>query len=155
MPPFTGSRTTLRIKHHCAAPPVRVFDAWLLPDLAGLWLFATAARPMTSVIVDARNGGAFRFIERRAGRLIEHRGRYAGITRPQCLAFVLHSPDCASHATRVTVQFAGHHGGCRLLLAHEEIPAEHAAHVEARWTGMFYGLDTVLALQDAENTIGN
>ena len=44
MPQLADSRTTVHISHHYAASPARVFDAWLTPQQAGLWLFATAAR---------------------------------------------------------------------------------------------------------------
>jgi uncharacterized protein YndB with AHSA1/START domain len=87
--------TAVTVTHQYAASPARVFDAWLSPQLAGSWLFATASRPMVRVDIDARAGGAFCFVERRAGAIIEHRGHYDEITRPQRLVFVLYSPDCA------------------------------------------------------------
>lgn len=138
-------RTTVRITHHYAASPARVFDAWLAPQLAGLWLFATASRPMIKVNIDARAGGAFRLVERRAGTVIEHRGRYDEILRPQRLVFRLHSKDCAPHATRVTAVFTPQGSTCMLELMHDGLPADQAAHIEARWEGMFYGLGSVLA----------
>jgi uncharacterized protein YndB with AHSA1/START domain len=159
--------TTVHISHRYAAPPARVFDAWLAPQLAGLWLFATASRPMVSADIDARPGGAFRLVERRIGATIEHRGHYVEIARPQRLVFLLQSPDCAPkevplggtpkevplggapHATRVSVEFTRHHTGCELTLMHDGLPADCTAHVEARWTGMLYGLGVVLRRADA------
>jgi uncharacterized protein YndB with AHSA1/START domain len=148
MPQLADSRTTVRISHHYAASPARVFDAWLTPQLAGLWLFATALRPMMNVVIDARAGGAFCFVERRAGAVIEHRGHYVEIARPQRLVFVLHSPDCAPHATRVMAEFTPCGAGCALELIHDRLSADHVARVEARWTGMLYGLGVVLAQYD-------
>jgi len=151
-------RTTVRISHRYAAPPARVFDAWLAPQLAGLWLFATASRPMMSADIDARPGGAFCLAERRIGTTIEHHGHYVEITRPQRLVFLLQSPDCAPkevplggapHATRVSAEFTRHHTGCELTLMHDGLPADCTAHVEARWTGMLYGLGVVLRRADA------
>jgi uncharacterized protein YndB with AHSA1/START domain len=54
----------IRITHRFAAPPQRVFEAWLDPALAGRWLFATATRPMTDVAIEARVGGSFRLARR-------------------------------------------------------------------------------------------
>ena len=157
MQQLANSRSTLRVTHCYAASPARVFDAWLTPQLAGLWLFATASRPMLHVAIDARAGGAFCLVERRAGSLIEHRGHYGEIARPQRLVFALHSPDCAPkevplggapHLTQVTAEFARCDTGCELCLMHDGLPADRAGHIEARWTGMLYGLGVVLARHD-------
>ncbi len=147
MQEIADTRSTLRITHHYAASPARVFDAWLAPQLAGLWLFATASRPMVNVTIDARAGGTFCLVERRAGAVIEHRGHYDEIVRPQRMVFMLHSKDCAPHATRVTAVFTPHHRACMLELMHDGLSTDEATRMEARWTGMFYGLGMVLARQ--------
>jgi len=148
----------IRVSHRYPAPPAHVFDAWLDPSVARLWLFATASRPMVNVAIDARSGGAFCFVERRAGAVIEHRGRYIEISRPQRLVLLLQSPDCAPkevplggapHVTQVTAEFARCGTGCELRLMHDGLTADHAAHMETRWTGMLYGLGVVLAQQDS------
>lgn len=153
MQQLAAARSTLHITHHYAASPVRVFDAWLAPQLAGLWLFATASRPMVNATIDARNGGSFSFVEYRAGTRIEHRGHYVEILRPQHLVFMLHSADCAAEGTRVSVSLRPLRKGCELQLHHDELPAARAAHVQARWEGMFYGLESVLAQSHAGETI--
>ena len=162
MQQLADPHTTVRISQRYAAAPVRVFDAWLTPQLARLWLFATASRPMVDVCIDARAGGAFRLVERRAGTVIEHHGHYVGIARPQRLAFLLQSPDCAPkevplggapkevllegapHVTRVCVEFTARNTGCELVLMHDGLPADCMARVADRWTGMLYGLGVVL-----------
>ena len=63
----------IRITRRFSAPPERVFDAFIEPEVAGRWLFATALRPMTDVEIDARVGGSFRFAERRDDEIIERR----------------------------------------------------------------------------------
>src|SRR2546422_8524707 len=45
------------------APSARVFGAWLDPEVAGQWLFATASRPMAHAEIDARVEGSFRFMD--------------------------------------------------------------------------------------------
>jgi uncharacterized protein YndB with AHSA1/START domain len=137
-------RTTVRVTHHYAASSVRVFDAWLTPQLAGLWLFATASRPMMNVSIDARTGGTFYFVERRTGPGIEYRGKYLEITRPRCLAFTLASGDGLPDDTRVSIEIAALRAGCKLRLTHDHLPAAHADRMSARWTGILYGLGRIL-----------
>lgn len=132
------------VAYRYAAPPARIFDAWLTPALAGLWLFATASRPMKSVIIDAHDGGTFCYVERRAGATIEHRGEYLEISRPHRLAFTLYSPDFSSVPSCVIATIAPAGPGCELKLVHDRLPADCLAQAEARWTGMFYGLDVIL-----------
>jgi uncharacterized protein YndB with AHSA1/START domain len=146
------------------APPERVFDAWVDPEVARQWLFATAARPMTSVTIHARASGTFRFVDRSDGEHIEHTGAYSEIVRPGRLAFTLRPADCAHVATRVAVEIvprnsrgarrartlpgvrtSGSSQGCELFLTHEEVPSQFADRIEARWAGMMYGLGLLLA----------
>src|SRR5258708_6816799 len=46
----------IRVARRYAASSARVFDAWLDPEFAGRWLFATASRPLAHVAIDARFG---------------------------------------------------------------------------------------------------
>ena len=66
----------IRVRRSFAAPPERVFDAWLDPATAGRWLFATAAGKMIRVEIDGRVGGRFAIVERRDGQDVEHVGQY-------------------------------------------------------------------------------
>ena len=147
------------------APPERVFDAWVDPEVARHWLFATAARPMTSVTIDARASGTFRFVDRSDGEHIEHTGAYSEIVRPGRLAFTLRPADCPHVVTRVAVEIvpgnsrgaprarrtlpgvrtSGLSQGCELFLTHEDVPSQFADRIEARWAGMLYGLGLLLA----------
>lgn len=149
MQPLADSHTLVQITHPYAASPARVFDAWLDPALAERWLFATASRPMQHAAIDARSGGSFCLREQRGGRCIEHRGQYLQIIRPRQLVLLLNSPDCAAADTRVSVSLTPLRSGCELFLLHEGLPAAHAEHVQARWEGMCYGLESVLAQRHA------
>jgi len=136
----------VRVSETFQASPERVFDAWLDPELAGRWLFATASRPATSVTIDARAGGAFRFVDRNDGGHLEHTGVYLEVIRPWRLAFTLSANDGPA-MTRVLAEIVpsrARKGGCELILAHEDVPGQFAERVEARWTGMLYGLGLML-----------
>lgn len=147
-PRFPARRyAAVRLSEKFRASPERVFDAWLDPEIAGRWLFATASRPMTSVTIDAREGGAFRFVDRNDGAHIEHTGVYLEIVRPWRLAFTLSANDGRQAMTRVRAEIVpslARKGGCELALAHERVPGQFAERIEARWTGMLYGLGVTL-----------
>ena len=148
-PPRLPARryAAVRVSGKFRAAPERVFDAWLDPEIAGRWLFATASRPMTSVAIDARAGGVFRFVDRNDGGHIEHTGVYLEIIRPWRLAFSLSTNDGRQVMTRVVAEIVpsrARKGGCELMLVHEHVPGQFADRIEARWTGMLYGLGVML-----------
>lgn len=144
-----ATRLDIRLAQRYGAPAERVFDAWLDPALAGRWLFATATRPAARVEIDARVGGVFRFVERRGGRETEHAGRYVEIVPPRRLVFTLSLEGSPTLMTRVTAEIVPLKTGCELRLAHENVPPELARHTEGRWSGMLYGLGTILAPRDS------
>ena len=139
---------TLRLTRRFDARPQRVFDAWLDPPLAARWLFATASRPIAHVEIDARVGGAFRFVDRDDGSAIEYVGEYTAIVPHRRLAFTLMLPRAERTITRVTVAIASHSSGSRLRLIHENVPDVSASNVNDRWTGILYGLGVTLASAD-------
>jgi len=118
-----------------AATPSLVFQAWLDPNLAGRWLFATATRPMTEVSITPRAGGRFRL----ADGEVFHTGRYILVEDPHKLAFWLDDTN-----SRVSIEFAPRNNGCLLRLEHHNLPPELSAHARERWLGMLYGLSLLL-----------
>ncbi len=139
-----GRPAAIRVARRFNAPPERVFDAWLEPEVAAKWLFATASRPMTDVHIDPRVGGAFRFAARRDDELIEHRGEYVEIVPPRRLVFTLAMADRPRAVTRVTVEITPRKTGCELALTQERMPVDGANHAAGRWAGVLYGLDETL-----------
>ncbi len=107
---------TLRVTRRFAASPERVFDAWLDPDTAAKWLFATPAGRMVRVAIDARVGGKFVFVDRRNGEDIEHAGEYLEIDRPRRLVFTFVVAKFSSHSTRVSIDIEPMATGCELTL---------------------------------------
>jgi uncharacterized protein YndB with AHSA1/START domain len=153
-PPF---RRNDRLSHRSVQAPVairvearfessaeRVFNAWLDPDVAGRWLFATATRRIAHVEIDARVEGGFRFVERSQTGDVEYRGEYVEIAPHRRLVFSLAQIDRRNVATRVIVEIERQASGCSLALTHEELPVDLAYAMEARWTGMLYGLGETL-----------
>jgi len=135
----------IRVTRRFRAPHERVFRAWLDPEIAGRWLFATALHPMTEVEIEPRVGGSFRFADRRDGTNVEHAGRYLEIVPHRRLVFTLALGKRPRVRTRVIAEISPLKTGCKLALTHEDVPAERAGEAEARWVGLLYGLDETLA----------
>ena len=142
----TEPRITARVTHRFSASPERVFDAWLDPEKARKWLFATASGQMVRAEIDARVGGAFIFTDRRDGEDVEHTGEYLEIDRPRRLVFTLSVEKYAQEVDRVTIEIAPLGTGCELTLTHEMHPdwAEYASRAEAGWTGILERLAATL-----------
>jgi uncharacterized protein YndB with AHSA1/START domain len=133
----------LRVTRRFAAPPERVFDAWLNPDTARRFFFATAAGQMVRAEIDPRVGGRFVFVDRRGNVDVEHVGEYLEIDRPRRLAFRF---SAGAEPTRVTIEITPLDTGCELTLTHEMSPAwaDFRDRTEAGWTSMLDGLAAAL-----------
>jgi uncharacterized protein YndB with AHSA1/START domain len=119
-----------------------VFDAWLKPEIAVSWLFATATRPLESAEIDARVGGRFRLVEASGPRANEWTGEHLAIEPYRRLVFTL----SASWLPRsvVTISIVELDKGCRLSLAHDGVPRARAQATKERWIGILYGLGATL-----------
>lgn len=139
----TDARVEFRMTRRFDASPERVFDAWLDPDKAGRFLFATPEGEMVRVEIDARVGGRYSIVDRRDGEDVEHTGEYLEIDRPRRLVFTLQVPLYSEEADRVTIEVAPAEGGSELTLIHEVSP-EWADQVEGGWTLILDGLGRVV-----------
>lgn len=136
----TDAAATVRVTRRFDASAERVFDAWLDPQKAGTFLFATASGRMMRADIDARVGGSFCFVDRRGGEDIEHTGTYLQIDRPRRLVFTFSVPKYSPATTRVTIDIVPLDTGCELTLTHEGVLPEYASRTESGWTGILDGL---------------
>ncbi len=134
----------VRVTRRFTATPARVFDAWLQPETAGKFLFATATGTMVRVDIDARVGGRFLLVDRRNGEDIEHLGEYLEIDRPRRLVFTFGVPKYSALFTRVTIDIAPLGSGCELTLTHEGVLPEWLEKSKEGWTMILDGLAEVL-----------
>lgn len=140
----TDDRIPIRFSRRFDAPPSRVFDAWLDPETARKFLFATPEGEMARVAIDARAGGGYSIVERRDGEDVEHRGEYLEIDRPRRLVLTLQVPKYSDEINRITVEVAPlDDGGSELTLVHEAKP-EWADQVGEGWGMIFDGLERVV-----------
>jgi uncharacterized protein YndB with AHSA1/START domain len=131
----------LTVSRRFAAPPERLFDAWLDPAAAGRFLFATPDGVMEKVAIDPSIGGGFEIVERRPAGLAKHVGRFESIVRPRRIVFLFRATmDDAGGGdddwTRVTIALAPDGDGCVLTLTHEMDPqwAAYEHRTVAGWT---------------------
>ena len=131
----------LEVSRRIAAPPERVFDAWLDAKALGRWLFATPDGVMERVEIDARVGGRFEIDERRGDQRAEHFGEYLEIDRPRRLVFSFAAMRDAGF-TRVTVTIVPDGDGSLLTLVHEMDPewADYEQRTREGWTKILAGL---------------
>ncbi|MET0245537.1 MAG: SRPBCC domain-containing protein [Sphingomonas sp.] len=140
---------SLAVTRDYAASAERVFDAWLDPDMARRFLFATSDGEMLQVQIDARVGGEALIVERRAQRDARHRMRFEVIDRPRRLVFLFAAGmdgEADADWSRVAIDIVSRDGGgCTLTLHHELDPAwsDWADRTRAGWTMM---LDTLATL---------
>jgi uncharacterized protein YndB with AHSA1/START domain len=123
---------SIQVVRRFEAAAERVFDAWLDPDTAGKWLFATESGQMIVVEIDPRVGGSFNFT-RRDGDDVAHIGEYLEIDRPRRLVFTFCVPSYAKEITRVTIDIKSLESSCQLTLTHEGILPEWASRSESGW----------------------
>lgn len=139
----------LQVSHHYAAPPERVFDAWLDAEGIGRWLFATPGGEMKRVELEARVGGRFIVEERRGDTLARHLGQYLTIERPRRLVFSF-TTDPDEPPSRVTVEIEATDEGSALTLTHEMDPiwSDYTDRTRGGWTRILAGLDRVVGDDD-------
>jgi uncharacterized protein YndB with AHSA1/START domain len=136
----------IKVRHRYAAAPERVFDAWLDPELARRFAFATPDGEMIRADIDPRVGGRFNFTDRRPDMGdVEHVGAYEVIDRPRRLAFTFAVPKYDPRNTRVTLDFAAVAGGTEVTLTHEGVPPEYQEQTPKGWEMILRSLEKALA----------
>lgn len=111
--------TRVTVKHRFAATAERVFDAWLDPEKARRFLYATATGEVVRCEIDARVGGKYTIVDRRNGEDVLHEGTYLELDRPRRLVFTVKVPKYSPEEDRVTIDIEPLAEGCELTLTTE------------------------------------
>jgi uncharacterized protein YndB with AHSA1/START domain len=122
------------------APPQRIYDAWLIPQNASKWLFATPTGKMVRAEIDPRVGGKFILTDRRDGEDVDHVGEYLELKPGRLIVFSFAVPKCSKETTTVRVDISPRGKGCKVLLTHEDVLPEDAARTMEGWTKILEGL---------------
>ena len=117
----TEDRREFTVKRRFDAPPEKVFEAWVDPEKARRWLFATPAGKIVRCDIDARPGGSFSIVDRRDGKDVEHVGEYKTVEPPRLLEFTFAVPELSAESTLVTVEIVRADPGCELTLHHRGV----------------------------------
>ena len=137
---------TVTVKRRFAAPPERVFDAWLDPALVARWMFGPAVRDeeVLRISIDPRVGGLFSFLVRRQGQELDHVGEYLVIERPHRLSFTWAVGKRSPDDTRVTLELTPSGDGCELVLRHEGVWAGFEDRTAHGWSSMLDAIARML-----------
>jgi uncharacterized protein YndB with AHSA1/START domain len=136
---------TLRVQHRFNVVSERVYDAFVTPELAGKFLFATPAGQMVRTEVDPKIGGRFVFVDRRDGEEVEHVGKFLELVRPTRLVFEFQVPKYSPVWTRVSIDIVADSAGCELVLVHQGVPPEAAERSASGWQKVLAALAQLLA----------
>lgn len=134
----------VRVTRRFNASAERVFDAWLDPQKAAKFLYATPTGQMVRAEIDARVGGSFIFVDRRDGEDVAHVGEYLEIVRPVRLVFTFAVPKYSEQKTLVTIDITSLETGCELALTHERVLPEWASQTEEGWGSILAALEKSL-----------
>ena len=138
-----SSPATVQVRRRFSQSAERVFDAFLDPDKAGKFMFATPEGRMMRVEIDPRVGGSYVFVERRDGKDVEHRGTFVEIARPDRIVFdFLVLPSTVS--TRVSIEIVALREGCEVVLTHTGVLPGYESRTEAGWSAILERLSDVL-----------
>ncbi|MGB8494747.1 MAG: SRPBCC domain-containing protein [Candidatus Acidiferrum sp.] len=137
-------KAIVQVTRKFSASAERVFDAWLDPNTAGKWLFATPTGKMSKVKIDARILGSYLIVESREGTDVEHIGVYLEIDRPRRLVFTLKVPKYSEENTKVTVEIRALQSGCELTLTHEGVLPDYIASTTSGWNMILDQLSATL-----------
>jgi uncharacterized protein YndB with AHSA1/START domain len=141
----TNSFPPLHLQYKFAVSAETVFDAWVVPGIVKLWLFAGAGSEIIDVKIDAREGGKFSILELNNGKKIDHFGEYFEVERPTRLAFTLEVPEHFNGVSYVTVEIVKTTDGCELLFTQSGIDTSQT---EKDWRNMLNTLSNLLAKKD-------
>ncbi|MDB5099510.1 MAG: hypothetical protein JWM80_3931 [Cyanobacteria bacterium RYN_339] len=132
----------ITVTHRFSASPERVFDAWLDPAKIANWMVAPARKMMGTedeclkIEVDARPGGKFSFVVRRAGEDLDHTGDYLEVDRPRRLAFTWGVPKYSKDFSTITLTFAPDGTGTLVTLEAAGVAEEYRERTQQGWTAI-------------------
>jgi uncharacterized protein YndB with AHSA1/START domain len=148
-----NSRIEARASHHFKAAAERVYDAWLDPEKARVWMSASLkslglAGEIRRIEIDARVGGKFFFSDMRDGTEARHWGSYLELDPPRKIVFtwiVDESEEADPSIVTITIQSDPE--GCTATIVHEMDAqwAEYLSRTESGWTRMLQAVDRFLA----------
>lgn len=137
-PRAAGKPIRCQIRRSFQASIESVFDAWLIPYLAGSWIFGP--KTLNQEIVTLENkplpGGSFLLEVVRDGQRQRLTGVYREIRRPEKLQCTIGQDMNSAPLTTLTMELADDNGKARMKLSLEldASLADDAEAIKAEWT---------------------
>jgi len=133
-----------KVTHRCEATAEQMYDAWLRPDVARVWMAASLQShglpgDIRNVEIDARVGGRFLFTDVRPDGEARHWGTYLELERPHRIVFTwIVDESEEADPSKVTLTFEPDGDGCIATLVHEMDAAwaEWVSKTEDGWLRM-------------------
>jgi uncharacterized protein YndB with AHSA1/START domain len=135
--------TGVTVTHRFAASAERVYDAWLDPQKARMFLYTTVTGEIVRCDLDARVGGKYAIVDRRNGEDVLHEGTYLELERPRRIVFSLRVPKYSPDEDRVTIEIKPLATGCELTLT-TQTSDEWAEDTRRGWAMILDVLDETL-----------
>lgn len=108
---------TLTVERQINAPPDRVFDAWLDPEMLMRFMCPGPGMTTPQASCHPHEGGRFDLVMKNGDDEMPHGGVYQVIDRPNKLVFSWESPFNAPGST-VSLTFSPRDGGTHVSLTH-------------------------------------
>lgn len=128
--PFEHLDTALQIRRTFQVSREKAFEAWTKADVLRKW-FSPGGLVLTSVEVDLRVGGRYRFIGPDGdGNLVNMVGVYLEIRPPEKLVFtwsfeISDDGAIAFPYSTVTLDFVAVENGTEIILTHTDLPNQN------------------------------
>ena len=137
---------TLTVTHQMAAPPDRVFAAWLDPAMLARFMVPGPSMTVPQANTDPRVGGRFDLIMRGETDM-PHSGTYLAISPHDHLSFTWESPFSVD-GSRVDLTFAAQDGGTLVTLTHTKFASPQARDNHAGgWAAILRALGSAVGKQ--------
>ena len=142
-----GETFDLGVSRHFTVPAENVFDAFVQPDKARRFLFATPTGEMVVAEIDARVGGEFNLTDRRPDvGDAAHVGRFLEVEPPTRLVFLVRAEPYQTDDAKISIVITPKGGACDLDLT---VTAgvqwrEHVERTRAGWTMILDNLAKVV-----------
>ena len=132
------SSIPISVSRSFEAPAEIIYSAWLEPEIAEKFFFATADGKMVRAEIDPRVGGEFVMTDRRKSGDVEHGGRFLELNPPHKIAFEFGVPADNPERTIVAIEINPKGSGCEVSLNHEMSPewADYAEKTRMGWSTM-------------------
>lgn len=144
----------LRMTRRFDAPPERVFDAWVNPQLVRKWLFAGPSDEAYTADLDPRVGGKWTITARREGVDYTASGEYLTIDRPRRLVFTFEMLQFSPNSDQITVEITPSGSGCVMTFVQSgidiagelaQLPPGETGGSEQGWILMFNALAALVS----------